>query len=69
MDKLILNFKAGQIPVSFDIENEVIWMKQNEPSFGQILDMNKIHEVLKIGMNGKLRGAFSFNKQQIFTCL
>lgn len=69
LDKLILNFKAGQIPVSFDIENEVIWMKQNEPSFGQILDMNKIHEVLKIGMNGKLRGAFSFNKQQIFTCL
>ncbi|HHW35692.1 MAG TPA: PhzF family phenazine biosynthesis protein [Bacillales bacterium] len=48
MDKIILNFKAGQIPVSFDTENEVLWMKQNEPTFGQILDINQIHEVLSI---------------------
>lgn len=48
LDKLILNFKAGQIPVSFDTENEVLWMKQNEPTFGQILDINQIHEVLSI---------------------
>lgn len=46
LDKLILNFKGGQIPVSFN--NEVLWMKQNEPTFGHILDPNKVSEVLNI---------------------
>ncbi|OES45445.1 PhzF family phenazine biosynthesis protein [Domibacillus iocasae] len=48
MDKLLLNFKAGQIPVVFDNQDEVIWMKQNEPTFGQVLEANKISEVLNI---------------------
>lgn len=48
LDKLLLNFKAGQIPVVFDNQDEVIWMKQNEPSFGQVLEANKISEVLNI---------------------
>ncbi|WP_026574286.1 PhzF family phenazine biosynthesis protein [Bacillus sp. UNC438CL73TsuS30] len=47
-DKLMLNFKAGQIPVSFDHQEEVIWMKQNEPSFGQVLEADKVAEVLNI---------------------
>ena len=48
LDKLILNFKGGQIPVSFNNQEEVLWMKQNEPTFGQILDPNKVSEVLNI---------------------
>ncbi|SCC56850.1 phenazine biosynthesis protein PhzF family [Priestia flexa] len=42
LTELILNFKGGQIPVSFNNEEEVLWMKQNEPTFGQILDTNKM---------------------------
>jgi trans-2,3-dihydro-3-hydroxyanthranilate isomerase len=48
LDKLILNFKGGQIPVSFNNEEEVLWMKQNEPTFGHILDPNKVSDVLNI---------------------
>ncbi|WHY91515.1 PhzF family phenazine biosynthesis protein [Neobacillus cucumis] len=48
MDKLMLNFKAGQIPVSFDLQEEVIWMKQNEPTFCQVLEADKVAEVLNI---------------------
>ncbi|MDA6082795.1 hypothetical protein OSJ97_24960, partial [Escherichia coli] len=47
-DKLILNFKGGQIPVSFDNQEEILWMKQNKPTFGQILDANKVSDVLSI---------------------
>ncbi|MBT2699131.1 PhzF family phenazine biosynthesis protein [Bacillus sp. ISL-40] len=48
LDKLILNFKAGQIPVTFDNQEEIIWMKQNEPTFGGILDTNIVSDVLNI---------------------
>lgn len=47
-DKLILNFKGGQIPVSFDNQEEILWMKQNKPTFGRILDANKVSDVLSI---------------------
>ncbi|MEX3748348.1 PhzF family phenazine biosynthesis protein [Lysinibacillus xylanilyticus] len=47
-DRLILNYKAGQIPVSFDNQEEIIWMKQNNPTFGQVLDANKVSDVLNI---------------------
>ena len=48
LDNLILNFKGGQIPVSFNNQEEILWMKQNEPTFGQILDANKVSNVLNI---------------------
>ncbi len=48
LTELILNFKGGQIPVSFNNEEEVLWMKQNEPTFGNILDPNKVSDVLHI---------------------
>src|SRR3954451_4400729 len=48
LENLILNFKGGQIPVSFNNEEEVLWMKQNEPTFGQTLDRNKVSDVLNI---------------------
>ncbi|MEY9869135.1 trans-2,3-dihydro-3-hydroxyanthranilate isomerase [Peribacillus sp. B2I2] len=47
-ENIILNFKGGQITVSFNNQEELIWMKQNEPTFGRILDENKISEVLNI---------------------
>ncbi|MDM5221266.1 PhzF family phenazine biosynthesis protein [Peribacillus sp. NJ11] len=48
LENIILNFKGGQITVSFNNQEELIWMKQNEPTFGRILDENKISEVLNI---------------------
>jgi trans-2,3-dihydro-3-hydroxyanthranilate isomerase len=50
LEKLILNFKGGKIPVSFDNQEEILWMKQNEPTFGRILDANKVSDVLNIDM-------------------
>jgi trans-2,3-dihydro-3-hydroxyanthranilate isomerase len=47
-DKLILNFKGGQIPVSFDNQEKTLWMKQNKPIFGRILDTNMVSDVLNI---------------------
>ncbi|CAH0174869.1 Trans-2,3-dihydro-3-hydroxyanthranilate isomerase [Peribacillus simplex] len=48
LDTIILNFKGGQIKVSFNNQEELLWMKQNEPTFGWILDTDKIYEVLNI---------------------
>jgi len=48
VDSLTLNVKSGQIAVSFDHQEEVIWMKQNEPTFGRILDSKMVSEVLSI---------------------
>ncbi|MCL6601031.1 MAG: PhzF family phenazine biosynthesis protein [Alicyclobacillus macrosporangiidus] len=45
---LKLNLKAGQIPVTYDYETDVFWMKQNQPTFGQILDLNKVADVLNL---------------------
>ncbi|WP_077212505.1 PhzF family phenazine biosynthesis protein [Bacillus dakarensis] len=47
-ENLILNFKGGKIPVSFNHQEEVLWMKQNEPTFGKILDFNEVADVLNI---------------------
>ncbi|MED4015207.1 PhzF family phenazine biosynthesis protein [Sutcliffiella cohnii] len=45
--KLILNFKAGQTPVTFD-QDEIFWMQQNKPTFGRVFDINKVSDVLNI---------------------
>ncbi|MNS17009.1 Trans-2,3-dihydro-3-hydroxyanthranilate isomerase [compost metagenome] len=47
-EKITLNFKGGQIPVSFNNQEGVLWMNQNEPTFGKILDANNIQDVLNI---------------------
>ncbi|MNY12463.1 Trans-2,3-dihydro-3-hydroxyanthranilate isomerase [compost metagenome] len=46
--KITLNFKGGQIPVSFNYQEGVLWMAQNEPTFGKILDANQVQDVLNI---------------------
>ncbi|MGE7638755.1 PhzF family phenazine biosynthesis protein [Peribacillus frigoritolerans] len=48
LDNIILNFKGGQITVSFNNQEELLWMKQNQPTFGRILETDKISEVLNI---------------------
>ncbi|WP_156290173.1 PhzF family phenazine biosynthesis protein [Oceanobacillus salinisoli] len=48
IDKLLLNFKAGQIPVTFDRQEQILWMEQNRPTFGRILDTNKVSDVLNL---------------------
>jgi trans-2,3-dihydro-3-hydroxyanthranilate isomerase len=51
VDNVVLNLKVGQIPVSFEQEptgNEVLWMRQNEPTFGRTFDAAKISQVLNV---------------------
>lgn len=44
-----LNLGVGQIPVTFAGENgSELWMKQKEPSFGNIIDPNKMAKILQI---------------------
>ena len=47
-EKLVLNYKSGQITVTFDQQEEIVWMEQAEPTFGRILDTNKICDILNI---------------------
>jgi trans-2,3-dihydro-3-hydroxyanthranilate isomerase len=46
-----LNLKVGQIPVTFNYkgeQTEILWMKQIEPIFGQVIEPQHITEVLGI---------------------
>ena len=50
-EKVILNLKAGQIPVTFgcsDSEEGMLWMKQNQPVFGQVIEPAWIANVLSL---------------------
>ena len=50
-DKITLNLKVGQIPVTFEeTENEhpVLWMRQIPPSFGRTLDRGTAAQVLNL---------------------
>ncbi|TDB49528.1 PhzF family phenazine biosynthesis protein [Bacillus sp. CBEL-1] len=47
-NELTLNFKAGQISVTSDIQEGTIWMRQNEPTFSRVLDISRIAEVLNV---------------------
>jgi trans-2,3-dihydro-3-hydroxyanthranilate isomerase len=50
-EKVILNLKVGQIPVTFNYkgkEKDVLRMKQIEPTFGQIIEPEPISQMLGI---------------------
>jgi trans-2,3-dihydro-3-hydroxyanthranilate isomerase len=49
-EKILLNLKAGQIPVTPDVEDN-LWMKQNQPRFGQRVGLDTIAEILGISVN------------------
>jgi trans-2,3-dihydro-3-hydroxyanthranilate isomerase len=49
VNKIVLNLKVGQIPVTFEQtrkNGEVLWMKQIQPTFGQTFDFMAISKVL-----------------------
>lgn len=54
IDKVILNLKVGQIPVTFEQKankETLLWMKQIEPTFGGVFDASDIARVLSIEKN------------------
>lgn len=50
VDRVVLNLKCGQIPVDFvyrdDGRPDVLWMLQQQPTFGRTLDAASVHGVL-----------------------
>lgn len=51
MNKVILNLRVGQIPVTFEKDGEgqeILWMKQIPPTFGKTFDAAKISRVLNL---------------------
>jgi trans-2,3-dihydro-3-hydroxyanthranilate isomerase len=49
--EIILNLKAGKIPVFFDYRSKkscILWMKQLQPIFGKRLDANLISNILSL---------------------
>jgi trans-2,3-dihydro-3-hydroxyanthranilate isomerase len=49
--KVLLNLKVGQIPVTFEKDNageEMLWMKQIPPVFGEKFEVARISQVLNL---------------------
>jgi len=53
VEKVILNLKVGQIPVTFTNKDkaQILWMKQIQPTFGAIFDEEKMAQVLNLDVN------------------
>jgi len=50
-ETVVLNLKVGQIPVTFDRsrdDEDMLWMKQNEPVFGEVIEPATIANILSI---------------------
>jgi trans-2,3-dihydro-3-hydroxyanthranilate isomerase len=47
VEKVVLNLKVGQIPVTFSADG-VLWMRQKEPTFGRTYDPKTISQALTI---------------------
>jgi len=52
IDKVVLNLEVGQIPVTFEREEdqEVLWMKQIQPVFGETFDAADIAQMLNLDL-------------------
>lgn len=51
VEKIILNLKVGKIPVDFNYTGEKVdtmWMKQVQPTFGQVFDSKTISQILNL---------------------
>lgn len=51
VEQVILNLAVGQIPVTFNYQNEaadVLWMRQNSPTFGEVLSTDTLASVLNL---------------------
>lgn len=54
VEQVILNLAVGQIPVTFNYRNEaadILWMRQNSPTFGQILSAETVANVLNLELD------------------
>ncbi len=54
INKVVLNLKVGQIPVTFEKDREgqeIVWMKQIPPIFGKIFEADQVSEVLGLDVN------------------
>jgi trans-2,3-dihydro-3-hydroxyanthranilate isomerase len=51
-DKVTLNLKVGQIPVTTEKNLGIFQMQQNQPSFGQLFEADIVCEVLSITKQG-----------------
>jgi trans-2,3-dihydro-3-hydroxyanthranilate isomerase len=52
--EIILNLKAGKIPVFFDYKSQnscILWMKQLQPTFGKNFDANLISKILSLDVS------------------
>jgi trans-2,3-dihydro-3-hydroxyanthranilate isomerase len=50
-ETVVLNLKVGQIPVTFDRsrdDEDMLWMKQNEPVFGEVVEPAVIANILSL---------------------
>lgn len=47
VDSLLLNLAVGQIPVTFG-EDDIIWMQQNPPAFGQQFERAEMAQILNV---------------------
>lgn len=47
VDKVVLNLKVGQIPVTF-ARDDILWMRQVPPVFGETLDVGEVAEALSL---------------------
>ena len=50
-EKIVLNLKVGQIPVTITYANgkpDVLWMRQKQPNFGKIYDARTIADTLSL---------------------
>lgn len=50
--EITLNLKVGPIPVTFTKDNNLLWMKQNQPVFGRTMEPKDIAEMLQISVEG-----------------
>jgi trans-2,3-dihydro-3-hydroxyanthranilate isomerase len=49
VQRVIINLKIGQIPVTFTgHKNEILWMEQIEPTFGKVLEIDNLSKILNI---------------------
>ncbi len=51
VETIILNFKVGQIPVRLNYAGgqiDILWMKQNAPTFNQVFDTGPIAQILNL---------------------
>jgi len=50
VESIVLHLKAGSIPVTF-AENDILWMKQLEPKFGESFNKKIIAEILGLNIS------------------